>query len=194
MPMRMRFAKTATWGLGFLILLLLWVVHPLAVHAQGAGSGSGVVVVDTPSSPFGELLLTVMKIVFSALGIVATWLTTKAITYFQNKTKIDIPAATEQMLFAWADQSVGLAAEKAHQILQKTGTALSGEEKLNIASQFVLDLAKKHNLEGVLEDKVKNYIEAKLGIKRIDDMGVSNVGTPPADSPTVPPPAAPATT
>jgi hypothetical protein len=177
----------ATWMLTAAILLLLWVVHPLVAHADGV---STVAPADTSTSPMGEVLMMILKIVFSVLGVVATFLTTKAITYFQQKTNIAIPAAAEQLLFDWADQAVAFAYEKAHQVLQQTGKAMDGDAKMNVALQFIMDLVKKYNIDNVMEDKLKNYIEAKLGAMRIDAGG----GPAPSPAPTVSPtPPAPTT-
>lgn len=160
-------SKTATWLLTASLMMLLW-IYPLVAHAQGTGLTS-TLPAETPVSDFVMML---MKIIFSVLGILATYLTTRAISYFEKKAKIEIPADTEKMIFDWADQAVGLAHEKAHQVLQKTGTSLNGNEKLDIATQFVMDLAKKHKLDSIAEIKLNEYINAKLGIKRLEENGV----------------------
>lgn len=167
-------SKLVTWILTFSVLCLVW-IYPAIAHAQGTD------ISDATGSPVGDLLMMLMKVVFSVLGLVATYLTTMAINYFQKKTKIEIPASTEKMLFDWADQAVGLATEKAHQVLQQTGKSLNGPDKLNIAVQFVLDLAKKHNIDAIAEEQLKDYINAKLGAKRLDDVGVNPIPAPAPD-------------
>ncbi len=129
---------------------------------------------DSTGSVLGDFLMTLLKIALSALSILVSILTMKAITYFEKKVKIDVPAATEKMLFDLADQAIGLAHEKAHQVLQDEGKVLGGNEKLNIALQFVMEIAAKHNLEGVAENKIKDYINAKLGVKRMDTVPIDS--------------------
>lgn len=146
------------------ILLLVWLC-PTAAFAGDVG--------ETTGSAGGDLIMLVLKLVLSIVSVLGSILIMKAISYFEKKTKIDIPAATEKMFFDWADQGIGLAHEKAHQILQKEGKVLGGNEKLNVALQFVLDIATKHNLEGLAEEELKNYINSKLGSKRIDATGVT---------------------
>src|SRR5690348_8768232 len=83
-------------------------LYPITAFAQGEA---------TTGSPAGDLLMSVLKIALAGVSILGSILVSKAITYFEKKTKIDIPAATEKMLFDLADQAVGLAHEKAHQAL-----------------------------------------------------------------------------
>lgn len=169
-----RFSKVLTWALTLSVIALIW-LYPLIAYAD-----AGTVTPDpTPAGPVSEIFTMALKIVFSVLGLVASFLTMKAIQYFEKKTNIDIPASTEKMILDWADQGIGFAHEKSHQILQKTGTKLDGNEKLNLAAGFVADLIKKHELDAVAETKLKDYIESKLGTKRMDPQ----VPVVPADVP-----------
>lgn len=163
------FYKTTTCVIMASILLLVW-IYPTTAFAWDVG--------ETTGSVGGDLIMLVLKLVLSVVSVLGSILIMKAISYFEKKTKIDIPAATEKMLFDWADQGIGLAHEKAHQILQKEGTVLGGNEKLNVALQFVLDIATKHNLEGLAEEKLKDYINSKLGSKRIDETGITTSPNP----------------
>ncbi len=171
---KFRFAKVTTWAITITILAIIWLGHPMIAYAQGTTSTAP----DPTTSPVGELLMMVLKIVFSILGVVGTFLTTKAIQYFQKKTNIAIPQATEEMLLGWADHAIAFAYEKAHQVLQQTGKTLDGNAKLNIAVQFILDLVQKHGIDNVVEEKIKNYIEAKLGAMRMDNGGAPVPVTP----------------
>lgn len=144
-------------------LLLVW-LFPALVYADGIDTSTG--------SAVGDVLMIFVKIASFVAMLVGSFLITKLIAYIDKKAGIDIPAATEKTLLDWADQAVGFAYEKSHQLLQNEGTVLNGNDKLNIALQFVLNIAKEHNLEGVAENKIKDYINAKLGMKRLDDNGV----------------------
>lgn len=142
-----------------LLLLLVW-IYPSVAFAQVLGGTTG--------SIAGDLLMLVLKLALVAVSVLGSFLIGKGITYFEKKTNIDLPRATEDMIFGWADQAIGLATEKAHQVLQNEGKILGGNEKMNIALQFVLDIATKYNLEGLVADKLRNYIDSKLGSKRLD--------------------------
>ncbi len=169
-----KFAFVASWYVALLVLVAIW-VFPAMAWAQEAASSTAV----GETTPAGEIMSMVVKILFSALAIVVSYLSTKAIKYFEKKTKIDVPAATEKMIFEWADKGVGYAHEKAHQLAQTAGRKMNGNEKLNIAMQFVSDLVKKYNIEPIAEEKLRRYIEAKLGEKRLEGDGG------PTTSPTV---------
>lgn len=143
-----------------LVVLLVW-NYPVIVIAQGLANNS------VESVP--DILMLLLKTAFSILSVLVSVLLVRVISYFEKKTKIDIPAATEKMLFDLADQAIGLAYEKAHQLLEKEGKILGGSEKLNAALQFVMNIATKHNLEGIEEEKIKDYINAKLGTKRMNN-------------------------
>jgi hypothetical protein len=162
MEMKMKNAKQvvfAAWLLAMLVLVGLW-MYPGTAFAQAEVPGE--------EAPAAELLTMIVKIVFSVVGILGAYLSTKAIKFFEKKTKIDIPAATEKTIFEWADKGVSYAHEKAHQAAQAGGRKLNGNEKLNIALQFVSDLVQKHNLDAIAEERLRRYIESKLGEKRID--------------------------
>ena len=76
------------------------------------------------------------------------------------------------MLFGWADKGIGLAYEKSHQKVQDLGEKLKGPEKLEVALAFVNGMIKQYELPEMAEEKLKNYVEAKLGLKR-KDVGTS---------------------
>lgn len=166
------FSKIASWVLTIGVLTLVW-LFPVIAYAQEAPAAE-----PAPGSA-SELLFMLLKIVFSVLAVLASYLTIKAIKYFEKKTKIDIPATTEKALFDWADQAVGFAHEKSHQVLKKTGKKLDGNEKMGLATNFVMELVKKHKLDEMAETKIKDYIEAKLGTKRLEEPGAPP-SSPPA--------------
>jgi len=145
----------------FVVLILM---HGVAL-AQEAAKASA----EVDQSAFGEILMEVVALVFSLLGLVATWLTAKGIKYFEKKTSIDVPAAYEATLAEWASKGVGLAQEKSHQQLQKLGTKLKGPEKMEVAVRFVRTMAENYGWDDIAEEKVRDYVESKLGLDRTDE-------------------------
>jgi hypothetical protein len=160
LELEMKIAKSLTYITTVMLLAVIW-LYPHTVLAQGE-------VTPEELNPISELLMMVLKVVFSILGILTTWLVTKGITFFERKTKIDIPASYENTIFGWADKGIGLANEKAHQTLKEQGKKLKGPEKMDIALGFVNTLIQQHKLDAMAQDKLKTYIEAKLGMTRGD--------------------------
>ena len=148
----------------FLALMFIIWLYPALAMAQDAP------VADTNAAQ--DITFLVAKIIFSVLSMLTAWLVTKAIGYFEKKTKIDIPASTEALLHKWADKGIGYADEKSHQAIQKHGKKLTGPEKLEVALKFVIGMAKQYELPAMAEDKLTEYIEAKLGLNRKDE-GIS---------------------
>lgn len=157
-----RLIRFTVRALCLLILAAVW-LFPIAAIAQEASESTGA------GSEVGELLLMVLKIIFSVLGILGTWLVTKAIGFFEKKTKIDIPTTTENLLFSWADQGIGFAYEKSHKELKEHGKKLKGPEKMEIAVGFLNEMIEKYGLHTKGQKKLEDYIEARLGLKRKDE-------------------------
>lgn len=152
--------KALTIATSAALVAAIWLVPATALGQADA------VMADT--SVASEVIAWVMKIGFSILALLANWAVLKGIKYFEGKTKIDIPAQTEAMLFSWADMGIGLAKEKSHQAVKKGAGKLKGPEKLEIALGFVIDLAEEHGYKNLAENKIKDYIEAKLGLDRTE--------------------------
>ena len=164
------------------LIAIIW-MYPIAVAAQEGG-------VVAESSAAQEIMLLVVKAVFSILALLTTYLVTKAIGYFEKKLGVDIPDTTEALLNEWADKGIGLAYEKSHQQLKKLGKKLKGPEKMEIALKFVIGMAKEYKLPELAEDKLKDYIEGKLGLKRGEGVTLeqpAEVNLPPGSVPITPP-------
>ena len=153
-----KLAKYVTWTVCIGILLSIWLVPAVGFAADAA-----------TTSAAGDVLVMILKVVFSVLGVLATWLMTKAIGYFEKKTKIDIPASMEATLAGWSEKAVNFAWEKSHQKAQEFGEKLKGSEKLELALGFVTKLVREHKLPAVAEEKLKAYIESALGMARKDE-------------------------
>jgi hypothetical protein len=152
--------KIVTVFLCLMMLAVIWLYPVLAAAQDAPGLES--------TNAAQDISLLVAKIIFSVLSLLTTWLVTKAIGYFEKKTKIDIPASTEDLLHKWADKGIGYANEKSHQAIQKVGKKLTGSEKLEIALKFVIGMSKQYELPSLAEDKLTEYIESKLGLDRKD--------------------------
>lgn len=113
-----------------------------------------------------QVLLYVIQVLGGLLSLFLIWLSKKGITYFEAKTKIDIPAKTEEMIAGWADNAAGYAEEQAHKFLKKHEKKMEGPDKLEAGVSFGLALAKEYGLDTLAKDKLTKYIEARLGTKR----------------------------
>ena len=142
------------------LMFIIWLYPALAMAQDGVAADTNAV---------QDITFLIAKIIFSVLSMLTAWLVAKAISYFEKKTKIDIPASTESLLHKWADKGIGYADEKSHQAIQKHGKKLTGPEKLEIALKFVLGMAEQYELPKMAENKLTEYIEAKLGLNRKDD-------------------------
>ena len=156
---RIDIMRASTWTMCLCTLMLIWLYPTMSVAQDG-------VLVETSAAQ--DFLLMAVKIVFTILSVLTTWLVGKAIVFFERKTTIDIPASTEDLMYKWADRGIGLATEKSHQAVKKHGKKLKGPEKLEIALKFVSDMVKKYKLEAMAEEKLTEYVESKLGLNRKD--------------------------
>ena len=138
-----------------LLALLVVVLTPSVALAAEA-------VVSTATQ---EILVKVIEIVGTLLGVVATWAVWKAKSYFEKKTKIDIPEKYEALMESWAQKGVNYAKEIAHK-KAKESVIYKGPEKLELALKFGLDLAEEHKLDARAKEKLEKYIHAKLGEAR----------------------------
>jgi hypothetical protein len=107
-----------------------------------------------------------IQLVGAVLAAVLIVLARKAMVYFEQKTKIDIPANTETMISDWAGKAVDYAKEKAHQYNQANPGKMRGPEKLEVALNFGLELAEQYKIADVAKDKLVKAIEAQLGSTR----------------------------
>ena len=125
-------------------------------HAQ-------IISAEEPEPVFSRILGHAIEIIATILLLLATWATKKAVTYFEKKTNIDVPAATEAMIADWAGRAVNYAEEKAHQYKSSKKRKMKGPDKLEAALSFGLALAEQHKLPDLAKDKLEAYIESKLG-------------------------------
>lgn len=119
-----------------------------------------------PGSAAGTILEHVVELIGSVLGVGAMFLVKKVITYVEAKTRIDIPAATEDLIADWAARAAHYAEEKAYQAVQAKAPVMKGPQKLETALSFAVSLAEEHGLDQIAKDKLVKYIEAHLGTTR----------------------------
>lgn len=107
-----------------------------------------------------------LDILFPVAGVFLLWLARKLVKVFEAKTGIDVPEKIEAQVDSWVEQGIALAEEKSRKVVVAGGEKLKGPEKLELAANFVLDLADQYKLKDKVAASVKDKVEAKLGINR----------------------------
>jgi len=128
------------------------------------------VVAESASPALSRVMTHVIELMATLLMVLMTALIGKATSYFTKKTKIEIPAKTEEMLASWGGKAVNYASEKAHQYNAEKGELMKGPDKLEVALGFGLSLAEEHGMADLAKEKLTKYIEAHLGEKRSSPM------------------------
>ena len=116
-------------------------------------------------SHFAQVVFQVLIVI---LPIVAVWLTHKAISLFESKSKIDIPLSIEKQIDAWVEKGIHYAAEKSYQKIKEKTAKLTGPEKLETAAEFVLDFIEAQGWTQWTIEKIKAKIDAAVGVYRIN--------------------------
>jgi len=106
------------------------------------------------------------QILIIILPIVAAWLTHKAISLFESKSKIDIPLSIEKQIDEWIYKGIHYAAEKSYQKVKEKTAKLTGPEKLETASGFVFALVEAQGWTQWTIEKIKAKIDAVIGVHR----------------------------
>lgn len=162
------------------------VVAPVETPAPVEPAAAPVVKVSAPeaaadASAFSQVMTHVIELMATLLMLLMTALIAKATSYFTKKTKIEIPAKTEEMLAVWGSKAVNYASEKAHQYNASKGETMKGPEKLEVALGFGLSLAEEHGMADLAKEKLTKYIEAHLGEKRSSPMLTAIAGDAPTN-------------
>ena len=128
---------------------------------------------EVPAAPAEQpaaarLLSYTIEAVATLLMVLIGFAVRKVSKFFHEKTKIEIPAKTEDMISAWGEKAVGYAKEKAHQYVTEKGEKMKGPDKLEVALGFGLGLAEEYGLPNLAKDKLTKYIEAHLGTTRAE--------------------------
>lgn len=123
---------------------------------------------DVPATgtPMGELLLMVLKFVGISSGLLAAWAAFKGVRFLEAKTQFDVPASVEARLGDWVDEGIGYAYERSHHQIQKLGKKLSGPEKLQTATAYVVRKIRQNGWDERAEEWIRERIEARLGLLR----------------------------
>jgi len=109
-----------------------------------------------------QALTYVIEVASALLLVLLAWASAKASAWMKAKTGIEVNA----MLSSFAMQGIAFAEEKAHQAVKANGEKLRGPEKLELALQFAIDLAEANGLPKKAQEKLSDYIEARLGLDR----------------------------
>lgn len=152
----------------FLSVFVFLILRSGVALAQDAGVAMAVPTISVPQpSAVTSVLESIIQILGAALAAGLMLLVKVAITYFQQKTKIDVPQQTEQMLKDWAEKAANYAREKAHQYNQANAAKMAGPAKMEAALSFGMDLATQYKLDTFAKEKLVRAIEAHLGSERL---------------------------
>jgi hypothetical protein len=121
---------------------------------------------ESAESAVSQLSVMVLQALLPVVALLAMWGARKLISAFEAKSKIDVSQKTEAQIEEWIMQAIALAEEKTRKSTKTALGTITGPEKLEIASQYVLDLIKKYELDKKVgawgRDKVKDLVEARL--------------------------------
>jgi hypothetical protein len=113
-----------------------------------------------------RLLDSIVEVLAYALGAAASVMVLRLIHAFEKKTKIDVPAAWEAELQKLIPIATAYVEEQGHKIAKKGGEKLKMGESLELAADFVLDLAETKQVKQMGKEKLGKLIEAYLGETR----------------------------
>lgn len=120
------------------------------------------------ASALSKLVEMAVQVGMPVLSLFAAWLAHRLVKAFEDKTKIQLPAQTQAMIDDWVHKGVMYAEQKAQAAIDGKLAAIKGPDKLEMAANFVLDLASQHGYDALARDKVEKLIESKLGIMNSD--------------------------
>jgi len=158
-------------GLVGVLTFLLCILTASVVWAQGDSAAPAAD--PNIATRISELAFQVLTPIITAF---AMWATHRLIAVFEKKTKIDIPAAQEEMIDKWIEQAIHYATEQSYKKVAGKAAKLTGPEKLEQAVGFVLAFAQAQGWVQWTKDKLANKIEARLGVHR------ANGGVPATDA------------
>lgn len=140
-------------------------VAPAAPVAQDASPATvvAVPVVDVaPESATSRGLGGLIEVLGAGMVLVIGFLFAKLLRAVERKTKITLPAAWEAELAKLIPKGVHYAEEQAHKLVKaKTGN-LAPNEKMEVAMNFVIDMAEQSKVKDLGKDKLKMLIESWL--------------------------------
>ena len=94
----------------------------------------------------------------------ATWLGMRIVKFVNTKFKIQIASGQEAMIQGWIGSGIRFAEEKAHQAAGKADAKITGHEKLEHATSFVIGMAEKNGWTDWTRDHLKAMIDAKINV------------------------------
>ncbi len=141
--------------IGLAAFVLMFLLSSVA-YAQGSADPSAL----------SRITGIALDILVPVLALFAMWAAHRLIGVFEKKTGIDVPVQQEQMISRWIGQGIHRAEEWSHKKLKEKTDALTGPEKLEVSAAFVLDLIEAQGWPGWTADRIKDKIEAMLGMQR----------------------------
>jgi RNase P/RNase MRP subunit POP5 len=108
----------------------------------------------------------IVSVLGVALGAVLLSLINRGIAVFEKKTGVVVSENQRQQLNSAVEQAIHFAEEQTHKAVKNKLSATTLPPKIEMASQFVLDLADSMSLSDMTKEKAQKLIEARLGAGR----------------------------
>lgn len=119
------------------------------------------------ASVLSRLLTFALDIGTPVVTVFVMWLAHRLINVFEAKSKMDIPAKTQEMIDDWIQKGLLYAEQKAQNAINSKTTGIMGPAKLEMAANFALDLAQQHGYVDLAKDTVEKLIESKLMTNKV---------------------------
>lgn len=101
----------------------------------------------------------------SALAILVPWAVGKGLSWFEKKTKIDIPSREEKLVEDLIRGGLNLAEERAHQA-KSGGDKMGKDKKRDTAVDFAWEAIQRAGLDKWTKDMIDKKMHAMLGASR----------------------------
>jgi hypothetical protein len=153
------------------VLLLLFAflcLAPAFVYADDGGASA-------PGSTVALILRFLEIAVFPAIGMFLYAVAKRGIEVFEAKTGYDISAQQERLLYSALDKGIAYAEEQARKSFTEAGKKMTGLQKLDTASRFVMEMADTYGLDDLAEEKVRKLLEAQLNNSRRFGLAVGQI-------------------
>lgn len=107
-----------------------------------------------------------VNVVGVALGVFLLALANRAIAVLEKKTGIELSEKQRNQINAAVEQGISFAEEQAHKAVKSRLGSTTLPPKIDVATQFVLDLVNSTDLKSLTKEQAQKLIEARLGFTR----------------------------
>lgn len=119
-----------------------------------------------PTPVVTHLVDLALQILAPLVVVLAGYLANRLVKVLEAKTGVDIPEKQEAMLDTYIQDGIRYAEEKAHQAAKRADAKLTGHEKLEAATSFVLHYVEKNGWVEWTRDRLKAKIDAKINVMK----------------------------